>query len=320
LRRWGAEIVFFSKPLPDWLTGELQTDGFRLVLLDGDADEGECMARELMRMSESPFDWLVVDHYGWGVRQEAAIARFCRRVMVIDDLADRSRHCDLLLNQNDVSRLHERYLGLVPPSARLLLGSRYALLREEFVTTRALLNRQMGPVRTLFVSFGGSDPTNETDKVLNALDDDEFADLNIHVVIGRLHPAIDRIMQKCQCDPRIQLHIQSNQVARLMAESDLAICAGGAMTWERYCMGLPGLTIAVGDNQMEVAKFGQESGVDWYLGKSGQVEVEQIQSTLQEVLNDPDRLHTAQQAAFAKVDGRGADRVTEVMMKEIGCG
>lgn len=319
LQRRGAEIVFFSSSLPEWLTGELMSDGFRYVQLDRDRNEVEKLIDELKRESAFPFDWLVVDHYEWGERQESAIAPYVKHVMVIDDLANRRHYCDLLLDQNDFYQAHSRYEGLIPLSARKLLGPQYALLREEFAASRENLKMRDGNVRTLFVCFGGSDPTNETTKALDALDDIRFTDLTIQLVVGRSHPCLDQIVQRCQADSRIRLHIQSGQVAKLMADSDLALAAGGTMTWERYCMGLPGIIIAVADNQIEIAASGQRAGVDWYLGESRQVRVDHIRSTLLKAMNNPECLRSAQSAAFARVDGRGTDKVAEIMVKAVEC-
>jgi len=315
LRRRGADIFFFCRDLPGWMIRELDTDGFHYVPLDGGRDEVECLIDRLTSCSGSPFDWLVVDHYGWEERQESAVAPYVRRLMVIDDLANRTHYCHMLLDQNDEYPNRDRYHGLVPHFARLLLGCRNALLREEFAVSRTSMKRRNGRVCTLFVCFGGSDPTNETAKALEAIDDAAFAELNVHVVVGRSHSRIEQIVNRCQSDPRIRIHVQSNQIAKLMAESDLAICAGGTMTWERYCMGLPALVIAVADNQVEVAKSGERAGVDRYLGKSEQVGVELIRSTLREAMNDTGWLRHAECTAMEKVDGMGVDRVVNAMFE-----
>lgn len=56
--------------------------------------------------------------------------------MVIDDLANRKHDCDLLLDQNFYLDMNSRYEGLVPKHTKLLLGPKYALLREEFKLAR----------------------------------------------------------------------------------------------------------------------------------------------------------------------------------------
>ncbi len=80
-------------------------------------------------------DWLVMDHYALDQRWEVALKPCYQKLMVIDDLADRTHSCDLLLDQN-LGRLPEDYAGLLPPNCQLLIGPQYALLRPEFVRLR----------------------------------------------------------------------------------------------------------------------------------------------------------------------------------------
>ena len=74
----------------------------------------------------------MVDHYALDVRWESAMRTQARHIMVIDDIADRQHDCDVLLDQNFYENMQTRYTGKVPPYCRLLLGPRYALLRDEF--------------------------------------------------------------------------------------------------------------------------------------------------------------------------------------------
>ncbi len=53
-------------------------------------------------------DWLVVDHYALDSAWEESLRPACRRLLVIDDLADRDHRCDLLLDQNLVAKMAER--------------------------------------------------------------------------------------------------------------------------------------------------------------------------------------------------------------------
>ena len=114
-------------------------------------------------------DWLVVDHYSLDKRWETALRPYVRRIMVIDDLANRTHDCDLLLDQNFYLGMENRYNNLVPSHCQLLLGPKYALLRPEFRKARKTLRIRDGKVQRIFVFFGGTDPTNETTKVIQAL-------------------------------------------------------------------------------------------------------------------------------------------------------
>src|SRR5690606_30061812 len=118
---------------------------------------------------EGTWDWLVVDHYALDARWEARLRSVARRILAIDDLADRRHDCDALLDQNFYADGPARYEGLVPGHCLRLLGPRHALLRPEFGAARARLRERGDTVRRLLVFFGGIDARNLTGAALDAL-------------------------------------------------------------------------------------------------------------------------------------------------------
>src|SRR5262249_3199433 len=112
-------------------------------------------------------DWLVVDHYGWSVTDEIECRDWARSIMVIDDLANRSHDCDVLLDQT-FDRLALDYRSLVPAKCTLLVGSQYALLRSEFARRRSssLSRRHVARLKHVMVAMGLTDPVNATATVL----------------------------------------------------------------------------------------------------------------------------------------------------------
>ena len=132
-----------------------------------------------------------------------------RRVMVIDDLANRRHDCDVLLDQNFTNPRHERYSTLVPYGARQFLGSRYALVRPEFAELRqSALERRNGRRGRLFVSMGASDPPNDTAKALAGLKNLDDLRLKIDVVVGQSNPWKNELRELCAQMPLSQLHVR----------------------------------------------------------------------------------------------------------------
>jgi len=66
-------------------------------------------------------DWLIVDHYALDERWETILRPYCKRLMVIDDLADRTHDCDLLLDQN-LGRTLEDYQPHLPHTTTALIS------------------------------------------------------------------------------------------------------------------------------------------------------------------------------------------------------
>lgn len=215
------------------------------------------------RLGPQCADWLVVDHYALDERWETALRPHCKRLMVIDDLADRAHDCDLLLDQN-LGRTLEDYQPHLPHTATTLIGPRYALLRPEFSALReeSLSRRNPPQLKQLLITLGGMDQDNYTEQVLNALRHCPLpSDLHITVVMGAHAPWLEKIKATALSMPRpIQVLVNVPHMARWMTVSDLCIGAGGGTAWERCSLGLPSFVIAMADNQQEGALALEKQG------------------------------------------------------------
>lgn len=199
-----------------------------------------------------PVDWLVVDHYALEARWEEALRPQAKRIMVIDDLADRPHACNLLLDQT-FGRQAEDYKAFVTEDCTLLCGSQYALLRPEFSALREYsLKRRAQPVlKELLINMGGVDKDNVTGAVLRALQHCSLPeDCKLTVVMGQTAPWLKNVqdLSKEMLRPT-QVLVGVDNMAQLMADSDLAIGAAGATSWERCCLGLPGISLLIAENQ-----------------------------------------------------------------------
>lgn len=202
-------------------------------------------------------DWLIVDHYALDVRWEKVLRPYCKQIMVIDDLADREHDCDLLLDQT-FGRDSKDYIARVPVSCEILCGAEYALLRPEFSQWReySLERRENSQLKHLLINLGGVDKDNITTQILIALKQCALpAELKITVVMGGTAPWIKEVRQQAQDMPwTTEVVVGVNNMAELMAKSDLAIGAAGSTSWERCCLGLPSIMVVLADNQNLIAK------------------------------------------------------------------
>ena len=286
LRTLGAASFFICRKKPGDLIEHIKKQGYHVYEISGESDAWKYEVDQVIQILEkqSDIDWIVVDHYGLDAQWEKIVRPFVHKVMVIDDLADRPHDCDLLLDQNLYQNMNLRYTGLVPVSAKLFLGPSHMLLREEFLST-SKKEEWDGRIEQILVSFGGTDPMNETTKVLRAI---EMLDQkpNVDVVIGKSSPNLEEICDYCQDKTWTKVHIQTKEMAKLMAAADLAIGAGGSTVWERFYMRLPSLVIETASNQKEIITFLQEKGAIVYLGHSVAVSDKDIFLQLKKVLDD----------------------------------
>lgn len=261
-------------------------------------------------------DWMIVDHYAIGIDWERSFRGRCRRLMVIDDLADRAHECDLLLDQN-LGRCEEDYRGLTPEGCRLLLGPQYALLRPEFARLRdySLVRRDKFDLTNLMISMGGMDADNVTGKVLNILHEIVLPDdLYIRVVMGSRAPWLSDIRtiaagHSYSCE----VIVDTANMGQLMADSDLMIGAAGSTSWERCCLGLPALITALAPNQHSVVLALQREGAAVSLHLD-ELDRDHIGSCLSELMDKPDLMASMSLHAAAVTDGKGAGRVCQAFM------
>ncbi|MNW42970.1 UDP-2,4-diacetamido-2,4,6-trideoxy-beta-L-altropyranose hydrolase [compost metagenome] len=327
LRKNKHEVWFIYKKMPIHFIHLFESKGinyFRYETItqdDGSVEDARSMTLKLMQLqvSYSNMDWLIIDHYGIDHIWEDIVRPIFSNIMVIDDLANRRHTCELLLDTNLSDVTGKRYDGLVSKETIKLLGPEYALLREEFGYERSqmLASDRILTVkpRNVLVCFGGTDPTNETFKVIRAIEHYILQDdsIVVTVVLGKANPHIKIIENQYTNHKQIRLCIQPSSMALEMVRSHFAICGGGTMTWERYCMGLPAIVIAIADNQVNVAKQGDLRGIDRYIGESENVTEEEILSNFQNIVANFKDLKQARQLALEIVDGQGAVRVMNAL-------
>lgn len=264
-------------------------------------------------LGELKVDWLVIDHYAIDHRWEAILSPLVANIMVIDDLADRLHGCDILLDQNLYEHTEARYNHLVPAACSRLLGPRFALLRPEFYNARKTLRQRDGRIGRLLVFFGGIDPTNETQKVLEALSSITARPFEVDVVVGSENPHREEIQSFCAASEGFHYHCQVRNMAELMAEADLAFGAGGGATWERCALGLPSIVTVIADNQKELAAYGARTGLFVKLGESSDVSTNTILTAMNFALSAPEALQHYSRNCLATVDARGAERVVNLL-------
>ena len=261
-------------------------------------------------------DWLVVDHYALDQHWEEVLAPHYRKLMVIDDLADRHHCCDLLLDQN-LGRQPEHYVPWVPAHCRVLTGPQYALLRPEFAALRpySLQRRQARPaLRQLLITMGGVDQPNATGQVLQAFKSCSLpADCQITVVMGLTAPWLQNVRELAALMPwPTEVVVNVNDMARRMADSDLVIGAAGSTSWERCCLGLPTLMVVLADNQKEAAAHLEHAGAAHCLSLNDQLR-QQIQDRLILLLNQREQLSQMSICASEITDGKGVEQIVAAM-------
>lgn len=258
--------------------------------------------RQLMVPPRGKVDVAVIDHYGLDRTFETKLRSWVRRVVVIDDLADRPHDCDLLMDQTP-GRMMADYAGLAPDHCRFLLGGQHALLRPGFISRKG--RPRQSPPRRILVSFGGTDPLGVTEIALRAI-----ARLGMDVEVDVVASPDQRdSLRQAMAELALTgtVHGWVDDMADLMNACDLAIGAAGTSSWERCCLGLPAVVVVVADNQVSVARALAQAGAASIA--SGPTVSDLTDALARAVAELPQMARAAQSIC----DGMGAKRVAQAI-------
>lgn len=261
---------------------------------------------------------VVIDHFGLSAEDQKRIAAG-RPALVIDDLADRALHADLVLDVGPQRRA-EDYAGKVGAGTELLLGPAYALVRPEFADRRgaALLRRAKpsGGAARVLVSMGLTDVGGITGRLALRMQP-RLGDSRVTFVMGSGSPSLETVRRLVEKDPRLELRLDVKDMAELVAEADLVVGAGGSSTWERAVLGAPTLLVVLTDNQAEAGlaleRLGAVERVD---ARAPDFEAA-FDRAFTGLLASPDRRARLSRISAGLCDGQGAGRVAEALVGRV---
>jgi UDP-2,4-diacetamido-2,4,6-trideoxy-beta-L-altropyranose hydrolase len=277
------------------------------VTQDIDADE------TIQIITEKKLDWIIVDHYALDCQWEKKLRLHTNNLMVIDDMANRSHDCDILLDQNYIKDL-SRYDQFLAPDVIKLLGPKYALLRKEFVEKIKSSRQKKRTIKKVFVFFGGSDCNNLTSVAIKALSSDNLKHLSTDVVIGSNNINHEKIKLEVDKYPNMKLHTQISNISYLMEKADIAFGAGGTTTLERIALGLPSIVVTIAKNQIETIRdLDQDNYIKW-IGNAEQVNDKMIYNILVGIIKNTEQLNKQSVKCKELVDGQGAKVISRLLI------
>lgn len=257
----------------------------------------------------------VIDDYRVNECYQKVLASEGLRWLQFDGNASQPLWADLILNANPAVQSGD-YTGLVRnPDAQLLLGPTCALLRSEFPQPRQ--KSPGGPLEDVLVTFGGGDDRGAVEFVLTTLLPRTTVSLNFTVLSGAANvrnPSLERWIAQHD-EGRVRLLINPDEVAPLFAEAQLVIMAGGTATYEAASCGAPMLLMTIAANQVLQSRAWQQLGAAEYLGAFDEVDAASLEECFGHLQHDGIRRTAMSQVGCQAVDGRGAERVAQHLVK-----
>lgn len=242
------KIVFATQELDGNINHKIKEAGHSLEILNSNS------VKELIELvKKHSIGLVVIDHYGIDYKYEKKLKkRTGVEILSFDDTYEK-HHCDILLNHNIYAK-KRKYRGLVPKSCELRCGSKYTLLRDEFIEEKEKKRKvKNSKVKTVFVAMGGADHSNINIKILRVLG--KFDNLKVNLVTTTANKNLEELQEYVKEIKWINLHVNSNKIAKLMAKSDFAIVTPSVTLNEIYFMEIPFIAIKTAQNQDDMYRY-----------------------------------------------------------------
>jgi UDP-2,4-diacetamido-2,4,6-trideoxy-beta-L-altropyranose hydrolase len=308
----GGRAVFAMAESTPAIQMRLAAESCEVMSISSPAGTAEDARQTIGLAREQKSDWVVVDGYHFTADYQRALKDGGLKLLFLDDYGHAQNYsADLVLNQN-VSAGESLYANR-EPQTRLLLGTRYCLLRRQFAAWRNWQREVLPECRRILVTMGGSDPENLTARVIEALALARLESVEATVVIGGSNPHFARLQSLAtRSGGRITMRRDVSNMAEQMAASDVAVSAAGSTCWELCLLGLPALLIDVADNQTEVARELDRRGCAIHVGDRT-VTAGAIADRLNQLVFTRDLRLSLSKRSRELVDGEGALRVVSVL-------
>jgi UDP-2,4-diacetamido-2,4,6-trideoxy-beta-L-altropyranose hydrolase len=210
-----------------------------------------------------------------------------------------------VLNQNVNA---DRSLAMVSPTATVLRGQQYALLRSSFARARPT-NRSLHSPGRLLIVLGGGDVARLHEAALAELE--QVADLlEVRCLLPRAAAEGTRVLAAAKSSRHdVELVAGFDDPTSQMLWCDLALTAGGYTTLELMCLGVPMI--------IRPTSTAEEAGASDLEARGCAMAVAadtEIHSAISRLVADPDRLRAMTEMGMSLVDGLGAPRTAASLL------
>lgn len=263
----------------------------------------------LLDYQKPKYDLAILDDYNIDEHDINKFYRIANRIVYIDDLAKFIEYnMDILINTS-IEALNIDYKGYAKTS-----GPKYALLRDEFKNLKHIIPKSN--VEKIMITLGGGDKDNIIKDISDSLLDN-YNDIEYNIILGNSYKYKDYMMENYKAK-NINFYINTNTMAEIILNNDLAISAGGNTLYELSACGIPTIAIIIADNQRKfVQGIHRKTGMDYIdlVGESFRDKKENFLDIFERNIKDYKYREKISNKMFNLVDGNGSSRIVDEIME-----
>jgi pseudaminic acid biosynthesis-associated protein PseG len=251
-------------------------------------------------------DCLITDSYDVNEDYFNITKNFFKVTGCIDDMNLYYFNVDFIINQNIGA---ERYIYNVNKDTKLLLGTNYTMMREEFRNIPEKVITQ--ECSDIMITVGGSDDKGITNIICDYVKD---LKLKFHIIIGPgfKEENINKLIEIENLKSNIKLYLNANMI-EIMKKCDMAISSCGSTLYELAACGVPTLGIVIADNQKQIADELQSIGFIKKLGIYNEIHKEDLVKKIYELSENTKKRSEMSKKGLFIVDGKGVERIVGIL-------
>ena len=145
---------------------------------------------------------------------------------------------------------------------QMYAGEKYYICGKTFTFYEPIKIKEK--VKRVFIAFGGADPQNYSDRLLNIVSKPEYKDFHFIVVLGRAKYNVDQLLEFNKYK-NIEVLYDVSNMPELMSSCDIAYTSRGRTGYELAVLGIPAIAMAQNHREEKHGFVCNENGFD-YIG------------------------------------------------------
>lgn len=250
----GHNIIFATQNLNGNINKNILENGFKIITLKSDDKKELSKTIKKQNIHMVVFDSYNIDYdYEKYIKQTNNV-----KILSFDDTYE-NHYCDILLNHN-ISGDKNKYKGKVPKFCKLKCGSKYTLLRDEFIKEKLKKTQRKKSLISIFIAMGGADTAHLNIKILKVLQ--KISNININIVTTTANKNLEKLKLYIKNINNITLYINTSDIAMLLAKTSFAIITPSVIANEVSYMKVPFIAIKTATNQKEMYKYLKKKNIN----------------------------------------------------------
>lgn len=317
-------------------------DKYAVFLTKENVDVNADIADKVMRYD---IDILILDQMAENVNlcETVKLKKPDTLIVALDYFNYENSYLDIILN------LYNHNLNVPNPkeefTGEYYEGLEYAIIRDSFGKYIDKEKRIKEDVNEILVTFGGSDTSENTIKVLNLLKNLSFIEAfpvnaflkglkkalpkkkypldtimnntpKVNIVIGPMFKNKDKIIEMAEKQDRYEIYQDAANMEELIFNADLGFIGSGTTLMEFCALGTPAIVMPQNEKEERLAKFFEKNNAIRIL-REDYTEEEKI-SLIEKIINRQEIREEMSRCQKQLIDGKGVERITSEIYQRMG--